>query len=215
MIWRRFKIYFIRNVLVIASAVLFSLAIFFYVKAEGAREEYFLKRGILINENKFETGDTVTILEAVDGDEVVIRRDEDNQSTLRILGVKSFKRSYQSHKLHRFGQKSFEYLESLKGKKAVITLNDVKPVDSRGRLLGYLDLENANGTIDAGAHMIQQGWSAVYTAYPFSREQEYTRLQKSATDDVKGLWIEPELSKQVQTLQAFWLEERLEREAEK
>ena len=159
----------------------------------------------------FETGDVVTILNAVDGDEVVVRRDDDKQATLRILGVKSFKRSYQSHKLHGFGQKSFGYLESLNGKKAVVTLNDTKAVDSRGRLLGYLDLKDSNATIDAGAFMIQQGWSAVYTAYPFSRELEYTRFQKSATDNMKGIWSDPELAKQVRTLDAFWKEERSER----
>ena len=57
--------------------------------------------------------------------------------------------------------------------------------DQYGRTLAYIFLED--GTL-LNAEIIRQGYGHAFTRYPFSRMEEFRRLEREAREQGRGLW---------------------------
>jgi len=57
--------------------------------------------------------------------------------------------------------------------------------DRYGRTLAYVFLED--GTL-LNAEIIKQGYGHAYTQFPFSRMEEFRRLEREAREEQRGLW---------------------------
>ena len=57
--------------------------------------------------------------------------------------------------------------------------------DRYGRTLAYVFLED--GTLLNG-EIIKQGYGHAYTQFPFSRMEEFRRLEREAREQERGLW---------------------------
>jgi micrococcal nuclease len=57
--------------------------------------------------------------------------------------------------------------------------------DQFGRTLAFIFLED--GTL-LNAEIIRQGYGHAFTRYPFSRMEEFRRLESEARDARRGLW---------------------------
>ena len=59
--------------------------------------------------------------------------------------------------------------------------------DRYGRTLAYVFLED--GAL-LNAEIIKQGYGHAYTQFPFSRMEEFRRLEREAREQRRGLWAQ-------------------------
>lgn len=137
------------------------------------------------------------VVRVADGDTVILDRNE----KVRLLGVDtpekfdSDKLAKQAEKMQidsraivRLGLRSSEFTEKLcAGKRCRLAL-DGRPKDDFGRTLGYLYLED--GTC-VNRELIEKGYATVYKWFPYSRRDEFLRLESEARQGNRGLWAEP------------------------
>ena len=83
-------------------------------------------------------------------------------------------------------------------------------VDDRQRLLAYLEWGEGNVSTDVGQDLVSRGFSLVYTAYPFNREQAYLKAEDVALTEKRGLWANAAMVSRIRGLQAIWAEKREE-----
>jgi endonuclease YncB( thermonuclease family) len=77
----------------------------------------------------------------------------------------------------------------------------VRPdLDPRGRYLVFADRAGE----DVGLMLISAGHAAVYTEYPFTREDEYLSAEASARAASAGLWSGPATVKRLRALRQTW-----------
>jgi len=207
--WIKIRIYLVRNILLVASLILLGASWFFYSGAESVRAKL-----TEADSSQFQTGSIVTLVKAIDGDEVAVTNASGKSGVVRLAGIKSFLSSDRDQGLGRMGRSSFDYLNSFQKKKFKLTLNSGESVDSRGRLLGFLELlpEGGEASIDIGKQMINEGWSVVYTEFASDRETKYMAVQQRAESAQKGLWANSTLAGQVNAFNILWLDARAERE---
>jgi micrococcal nuclease len=63
--------------------------------------------------------------------------------------------------------------------------NHIEHKDRYGRTLAYVFLDD--GTL-LNAEIIRQGYGHALTRYPFSRMEEFRRLERDAREQRRGLW---------------------------
>ena len=159
-------------------------------------------------DGEFATGQSVTVVAAIDGDEVSVADALGNRTVVRLLGVKAFEASRNDTVTRVYGQRAFEYLETLVGRKALITLGDPARDPSK-RLLAYLELEGADGPpLDVGLHMVEDGLTVVYTQFPHAREDVYLGAETRATRERRGVWADERAVQRIDALKALWQERR-------
>lgn len=153
------------------------------------------------------TGDKVTVIKVVKGDEVTFLKDG-KEGKIRLLGVLSFDAEIDTPGLNAIRQASVDYVTKTALKKeAVITLSPKKPKDQHGRYLGYLTVDD----LDVGETLVTNGLSMVYTEYPFEREELYLKAEAFARDAKKNLWERDEPRALVKGLREQWRRFRSER----
>lgn len=173
---------------------LLAAAFFFGVQSlqhEGSR---------VLREAALESGDVVAVSTVLDGDTVVVNRDDAGRATVRLLGIKAFeaKQAKDAQALH--GRAAAEALRSRIQGEVLRVLTHTPPRDRQGRTLAALYA----GTDDIGLWMVSQGHAMVYTVYPFTQMSTYLAAQQDAKKQRKGLWANPALREQAEALAVQW-----------
>ncbi|MEZ4464422.1 MAG: thermonuclease family protein [bacterium] len=159
-------------------------------------------------EGEFATGQVVSVVAAIDGDEISVADGQGNRTVVRLLGVKAFEASRNDTVTRVYGQRAFEYLQTLVGRRAMITLGDPARDPSK-RLLAYLELEGSEVPAqDVGLHMLEDGLAVAYIQFPHEREEPYLAAETRATRDRRGIWADQRAVQRVDALKALWQERR-------
>ncbi|MBU1537306.1 thermonuclease family protein [Myxococcota bacterium] len=201
----RYRYYFGKYFVVIASLVLLGFALFFYVGAERFRRDLRAKSPHL-----FYNDDQVTITDVIDGDEMRIVKKGGQSTMLRLLGIKAFDPTGNVFLFPRYGEMAIQYIQKrFLGLQGRIRLATPK-TDTRGRLLATLLFPNKGNkeyTVDVGLELIARGLAITYVKYKFPDRMKYIRAEKQAMEQRLGLWANAEASKMARALQSMWRKE--------
>lgn len=149
---------------------------------------------------KLADGDTVTLVRAVKGHELIVRKDG-QAAKIRLVGIYTFDATVQEkNDITGFGRLAVDFVSS-KAQGAALKISLERPdPDPRGRYLGFVDVAGA----DLGALLVQEGYAAVYTEYPFSREANYFAAENPARAGVRGVWGGTAARKRLRALRETW-----------
>lgn len=154
------------------------------------------------------SGDRVTVVEVVKGDEVRVTA-KGRRATVRLVGVMTFAGELTAAGLVRLRDEGLAALrQKIVGKTGVLTL-EKKPRDDRGRYLGRLKF----GDVDIAQWSLAEGWGIAYTEFPFSSEVDYLAAESRARAQKKGLWARPKTLELARGLRLQWQKFRRERSA--
>jgi endonuclease YncB( thermonuclease family) len=160
------------------------------------------------NPEQFMNEDKVTIVKIVDGDEIRLLNSRGNYTLLRLLGIKSFDPGINDPLLAQTGSICFNYLsEAVEGKSGHIILED-KKIDDKGRLLGYLFVDEEKESYDVGKRLLERGHACVYTEFDFGKMEEYKEAELLASEQNLGLWSSPSIRNRVIKMQQIWNQKR-------
>lgn len=145
-------------------------------------------------------GDTVTFVKANRGHEIVLEKDG-ARATLRLVGVYTFDpRVPNSAEIQSLAESAVDFLESrYQGERLTLQLERAA-LDPRGRYLGFLHA----GEQDINVQMLSAGQAAVYTEFPFSREETYFQAERPARTSQKGIWRRPRSRERIAALRTTW-----------
>lgn len=175
-------------------AVLLGASAFFGVSAESRR------RAIQISTVILHTGDVVRFSRALDGDTVVVERQDGQTAAVRIVGIKAFESTNDKDPTSRFGRAAVDEL-SRRMRDEPIRVMVLEPGrDRHGRTLAQLYVADD----DVGLNLVGQGLALVYTVYPFAAMTLYLHEQEAARGARRGLWADEESKKRATLLAAAW-----------
>ncbi len=121
----------------------------------------------------------------VDGDTMVL----DNGVKVRLLGIDTPETVHPNKPVEYFGKQASAYTKKHLERKRVRIVFDNPGnriyTDRYNRWVAYVFL--ADGTL-FNAKIIQDGYAHAYTKYPFSRKDEFKKLEKKAKKEQRGLW---------------------------
>jgi micrococcal nuclease len=122
----------------------------------------------------------------VDGDTLVLGSGE----RVRLIGVDTPEFERPNSPVEYFAKEAAAFTKRLAEGKLVRLEFDpanahIEHKDRFGRTLAYTFLED--GTL-INAEIIRQGYGHAYTRYPFSRMEEFRRLEREAREQARGLW---------------------------
>ncbi len=157
------------------------------------------------NPEKFTSGETVTIENVIDGDELRISN-EKGHSRIRLLGIKSFDQSARERLLSQYGKVAVDYLGDVALTKEATLHVSPKGVDDEGRLLGTLILNDSGD--DLAQLMVSEGMTLVYVKYPFEKMDQYLVSQEEARVDQVGFWENRRVAARAQSLMNLWKQEQ-------
>jgi endonuclease YncB( thermonuclease family) len=203
-LWVRYNISFVTVILLCCST--------FYLIGAMRMRSYTSAN----NPHLFSTDDIVTILEIVDGDELLIGDDEGNTSRIRLLGIKSFSATLSDPLLSEYGKICFNYLKATAvGEKARLVVSE-KRVDNKGRLLGTIFVKDSAGQYasDLGLDLVAKGYTLVYTEFDFKDMQAYMAVQDQAKRDLTGFWSNERISARASSMLLLWDQKRRKEEAD-
>jgi endonuclease YncB( thermonuclease family) len=160
-------------------AVLGLCSAFFTYRVEAMRAKVAKAR----SSEDVPSGTEVTVLEAIDGDELTVRPPSGQPFVVRLLGIKAFNPATHDPETGAFARSCLSQLQELVGKRVVVEYEELKR-DRSGRILAYL----RRGELDVALELVKRGLVPVFVKYPFSRETEYRAAQVSARRDRQGLW---------------------------
>jgi len=145
-------------------------------------------------------GDQVRVVGANRGHELIMQKDG-KDAVLRMVGIYTFPISVHEKPAiagHAKASRDFA-VEELKGKDVTLRL-ELKNTDPRGRYLGFIEV----GGVDFNLTMVAQGQAALYTEYPFSREQAYTTAEDGPRKARTGMWKGDTALKRLKALRGTW-----------
>ena len=167
---------------------------YFGVNAEAQR------RAVRHAVAKLEAGELVSVTSIIDGDTVLVQREDESVVAVRLLGIKAFDPTRDREASARFGKAAMDALSELTdGRKFTVQLND-PPKDRYGRTLARLRFDNQS----LGLGLVSRGFALVYTAYPFVGMDAYLREQERARGARQGLWADPKVAEQADLLDRQW-----------
>lgn len=183
---------------------LLSISLLFYIGAEKKRAA--LRKS---NNEAFNDSMLVNLNGVIDGDEVQITNDKGDRAIVRLLGIKTFKKTGEVE-LSSFVEAAENFLKSIPTDKKVQIRFDETKSDKHGRLLAYILLidQYGNYSKDLGATMIRQGHAITFTRYPFSRMADYLIEEQHASRSRSGLWGNDKMRSRVTQLKQQWQEEK-------
>jgi micrococcal nuclease len=124
----------------------------------------------------------------VDGDTLVLGTGE----RVRLIGVDAPESKRPNTPVEYFGREAAAFTRRMvEGKRVRLEYDPAnaarghKDNTSQRRTLAYVFLED--GTL-LNAEIIKQGYGYALTRYPFSRMQEFRRLEREAREQRRGLW---------------------------
>jgi micrococcal nuclease len=131
---------------------------------------------------------------AVDGDTLKVNCPKLGIEKVRLIGVDTPETKHPNKPVQFFGKEASAFTKRMaEGKDARLELEPsnaaTKHRDRYGRLLAYVFIKQADGTFfDLNAQLIAQGYGHAYTRFPFSRMEEFRRLEREAREAGRGLW---------------------------
>jgi len=124
----------------------------------------------------------------VDGDTIVLGTGE----RIRLIGVDTPETVHPKKPVERFGKEASEFTRRMvEGKRVRLEFDPANAAQGHKdntperRTLAYVFL--GDGTL-LNAEIIKQGYGFAYTRYPFSRMEEFRRLEREAREQRRGLW---------------------------
>jgi len=201
----RFLRFLVHHNMAVLTAVLACASAYFY---QGTREIRAKTR--YSNPEEFSDRDRVTILEIIDGEDVLIRNEKGAKTRLRILGIDTFSPTLSDPLLSEYGKICVQHLKArVKGKEALLSVPE-KRIGHTGRLLGYLSMEDPSGggAIDIGEDLVRKGYALVYTRYGFARMDAYLAVEAEAREAKAGFWSDPNVAARAAAQKLLWEEER-------
>jgi len=149
------------------------------------------------------SGDTVTFVKAIDGDEIAVQAGDAN-FVVRILGIKAFDPTVNDPQMAGIAARSVAYLDRrLSGRRPSLEFSAFK-TDRRKRVLAYVVVEGE----DLGRQMVAEGLALVYTLYPFDRMVRYQEIEDRARKEKIGLWGNPVAVERADLLKVIWEQEQ-------
>jgi len=125
------------------------------------------------------------VTRVVDGDTVHVGRGWRN-TTVRFLGVDTPETVHPNKPVEFFGPEASEFTKkSLKRKKVYLEIEPLNRVDSYGRLLAYVYLED--GTF-FNAKLIKEGYARVIAPSNFRYYDEFQNYEREARAAGVGIW---------------------------
>ncbi len=128
---------------------------------------------------------TVRVERVIDGDTLQVRF-QGKKYTVRLIGVDTPETSHPTKAVEYFGRETSAFTKRhLEGKTVRLEKDRAgDTVDRYGRRLRYVYLDGDN----FNARLIREGYAHAYRRFPFSKRQEFIRLEKQARERGKGLW---------------------------
>ena len=131
-------------------------------------------------------GDFDVVERVVDGDTLLLQSGE----RVRLIGVDTPESKHPKKPVEYFGKEASAFTRRVVEEKRVRLEFDQANAarghkDRYGRTLAYVFLED--GTL-LNAKIIKQGYGHAYTEFPFSRMEEFRRLEREAREEQRGLW---------------------------
>jgi endonuclease YncB( thermonuclease family) len=203
-LWTRYNISVI-------TCVLLACSLFYMIGAQRMRS-YTSSN----NPHLFATGDVVTILEAIDGDELLIGDGKGNTTKIRLLGIKSFSATLSDPLISEYGKICFSYLKAVAAGNQARLVQSAKRVDNKGRLLGTLFTKSPGGqyTEDLGLDLVSKGYTLVYTEFDFPNMQPYLEQQDQAKRTKAGFWSNERVSARASSMLLLWEKNRRKEEGD-
>ncbi|MBS0658565.1 MAG: thermonuclease family protein [Verrucomicrobia bacterium] len=178
----------------LATVGLLATAVFYGV---GAAQQ---SRQVLQAGGEVATGDVVAVVQTVDGDTVLARKEGGAPVTIRLLGIKAFDTRLQKDESTAFAHAAEAELRQLTVDQPIRLLLHTPAKDRHGRTLATL----FDGESDIGLELIRRGLVLVYPVYPFPALPSYVREQEIARQQRRGLWADPAVAARAATLLREW-----------
>lgn len=140
----------------------------------------------------------------VDGDTLLVRTEDDQPLTVRLLGVKAFPTIPDKDPVSQFGKASMAELERTLRERPLRVMLHSTPKDRSGRFLAELFVDEQNVSLG----LVHQGLVLVYSAFPFPTMSLYLHEQELARSGRKGLWAVPEVANRADLLLRQWGKEK-------
>jgi endonuclease YncB( thermonuclease family) len=155
-----------------------------------------------------QSGDTVKVLQVIDGDEVSVQHTESGEAfVIRLLGIKAFDPKVNDPGLSEVGNAAVRELTGLTSGPGKLTVEyEENRSDSAGRLLAWLKADEQ----DVGERLIRDGYALAYVRYPQPRESRYLAAELQAQTRASGLWAIPKARERAVALRKKWESEREE-----
>ena len=184
-------------------ATLFSSSLFFTIKVVRFKRSLNVAAGA----QAFKTGQKVTVVNTIDGDELVVKSGE-TLVTVRFLGVYGFDPMINDPVAQAAGRMALLHLDNLvKGQEVELVFDELK-FDSNKRLLTYVH----KGGADVGLELVTKGLCLAYTKYTFSRLDAYILAGDRAQKKKLGLWGDPRMMERSSAIRSLWDAERNRRD---
>lgn len=151
-------------------------------------------------EAKLESGDLVELVKVIDGDTVIVSKEGQGSTTVRLLGIKTLESKIGKDDVAVYGRAAEEALKRLVGDKPLRILLNTPPRDRHGRTIATLYA----GEQDIGIGLIGQGHALVYSVYPFAAMPLYLQAQGIARSKTLGLWGDPQVSIKAEAMINEW-----------
>ncbi len=137
-----------------------------------------------------------TVTRVVDGDTLIVACGERQSEKIRLIGVDTPETKHPTKPVQYFGREASAFTKKMcQGKEAKLEFDQAYAAKKHrgvyGRLLAYVYIKKPDGTwFDLNAELIKQGYAHAYTRFPFSRMEEFRRLEREAREAGRGLWGE-------------------------
>lgn len=174
--------------------VLLGASIFYGVGAESQRLSAQQAEG------KLDNGDVVSLVKAVDGDTILVKKPGQENTTVRIIGIKAFEAKLERDVTAPYGQAAIDRLTKIMGDKPARVLLNATPKDKHGRTLATMFVDDQ----DLALLLIGEGHVLVYSVFPFPSLPIYQREQEIARAARKGLWANTEVTARADALIRDW-----------
>ena len=134
------------------------------------------------------SADLEYVQRVVDGDTLLLGTGE----RVRLIGVDTPETKHPNKPVEHFGREAAAFTKRLAEGKPVKLEYDqanahLQHKDRYDRTLAYVFLDD--GTL-LNSEIIRQGYGFAYTQFPFSRIEEFRRLEREAREQKRGLWGE-------------------------
>ena len=149
------------------------------------------------------SGDLVKLVKILDGDTLVVAKEGQGNTTVRLLGIKTFESKHGKDEAALQGKLAEEAMKRIAEANPLRVMLNSPPKDRHGRTLATL----YKGGEDIGLLLVAQGNAMVYTVYPFANMQIYLQAQNEARRQKLGLWGDPAVVEKAEGLIREWAKE--------
>jgi micrococcal nuclease len=127
----------------------------------------------------------VTVLDALDGDTLVVELPDGSTDTVRILGVDTPETHHPTIGVECFGPEAAAYTERRLVGRVVALESDVETHDLYGRRLSYVHLHG----VEFGEELLRKGYARLLVIAPNrAHARDLLRAEIDARHERRGLW---------------------------